>query len=106
MKQNENTPAAYQVTIITQGAAHNTNEAAADQSSAIVQEVVNAKNNSAAIVALIPLQIFLHIVVVLTHTQCVSVAADGYEDFMEFENMQWDSIEKWISAARKTYLYG
>ena len=55
--------------------------------------------NSVAIAALIPLQIVLDTIVDLNRTQCVSVAADGYEDFMKFENMQWDSIEKWILTA-------
>ena len=32
------------------------------------------------------------------------MAADGYEDFMDFGNMTWDSIEKWISAARNRNL--
>ena len=27
------------------------------------------------------------------------MAANGHEYLMEFENMQWDSVEKWISAA-------
>ena len=32
--------------------------------------------------------------------------SDIYENFMEFENMQWDSIKKWIPAARKSNLNG
>ena len=33
------------------------------------------------------------------------MVADGYEDFMYFENMQWYSIEKWIYAAIKSNLH-
>ena len=33
------------------------------------------------------------------------MAAYGYEDFMELENMQWGSIEKWISNVRKINLH-
>ena len=32
------------------------------------------------------------------------MAADGYVDLMDFENMQWTSVEKWISAARRSTL--
>ena len=57
-----------------------------------------------SILELIPIQRVLHATVGLNRTQCVAVAADGYEDFMEFQKMQWDRIEKWISAARKSNL--
>ena len=46
-----------------------------------------------------PLQRVFHAIVCLTWTQYVDVAADRYEDFIDFENMQWYSIEKCISAA-------
>ena len=91
-EQNAITAVEPQAEETTQGAAHDTNKAA--QAAAIVQGLVNAKNNSAAIVALIPLHRVLHTIVGLTRTQCAAMAADGYEDFMDFENMQWDSIEK------------
>ena len=32
------------------------------------------------------------------------MAADGYEDFIDFENIQWDRIGKLISAARNSNL--
>ena len=45
----------------------------------------------------------LHIIVGLTQPYCVAMAADVYEDFMDFDNfdnMQWDNIEKWIFTRR------
>ena len=104
MAQNANTEAEAQAEAITQGEAHNENVAAADQTAAIVQGVVNVENSAAAIVALSALQRVLHIIVGLTRTKCVAVADYGYEDFMVFEDMQWDSTKKWISAARKSNL--
>ena len=62
--------------------------------------MANASNNDEHIVALIPLQIVPHTIVGLTRAQFVSVDDDIYEDFVYFDNMQWDNIEKWISAAR------
>ena len=53
---------------------------------------------------MIPLQRVLHTIVGITRTQYIDVAADVYEDFMEFENMQWDISKKWISAARNSNL--
>ena len=97
-EQNAITAVESQAEETTQGAAHDINKAA--QAASIVQVLVKAKNNSAAIVALSPLRRVLHTIFGLTRTQCATVAADGYEDFTDFENMQWDSIEKWISAAR------
>ena len=69
------------------------------QEAEIVQGVVNAENNTSGIAAFIPLQRVLHTIFGLTWAQCVAVAADGYEDFMDFENIQSGNIEKWISAA-------
>ena len=66
--------------------------------------VANEANNAAAIASLIEIQRFLHTIVGLTRTKFVAVAADKYEDFMDFENMQWGSIEKWISTSRKSNL--
>ena len=100
MAQNSNVAEAYQVAAITQGVSHNANVTAAAQSAAIVQCVVNTENNVADISSLRPLQIFLHTIVGLTQTQWVSVAAGGYEYFMNFENIQWYIIKKWISAVR------
>ena len=63
-----------------------------------------AQNAAAAIMALSPLQRVLHRIVGLSQPACVAVAADGYETFMDFENMQWKDVEKWISNARKLNL--
>mmetsp|Transcript_15996 Transcript_15996/g.23840 ORF Transcript_15996/g.23840 Transcript_15996/m.23840 type:complete len:787 (+) Transcript_15996:5053-7413(+) len=63
-----------------------------------------AQNAAAAIMALSPLQRVLHTIVGLAQPACVAVAADGYEEFMDFENMQWKDVEKWISNARKLTL--
>ena len=102
MKQNAAVSASAQTLAISQGGAKNANTSA--QAAATVQGLVNAENNAAAILASIPLQIVFHTIVGLTRTQCAAVAADGYEDFMEFENMQWDSIEKLISTTREINL--
>ena len=99
MAQNANRLASSQAEEITQGAAQNANVAAVDQAEEIIQRLENAANNAAAVVALSPIQRVLHTIVVLTRTQCVAVVSDGYKDFMDFENIQWDSIEKWISSA-------
>ena len=32
------------------------------------------------------------------------MTSDGYEYFMDFENMQWESIEKWITTTRNINL--
>ena len=94
MAQNKNSPEASHAAVITQGEAHHENAAAAAQEIEIVQGVVNAQNNAAAIAALRPIQRFLHNIFGLTRTQCVAVTSDGYEYFMDFENIQWESIEK------------
>ena len=104
MAHNVNIEAASLAEAITQGAAHNENLAIAAQATAIIQGVVNTENNAAAIAALIPLQRVLHTIVGLNRTQFLDVSADGYEDFVDFENMQWDNIEKYISDARKSHL--
>ena len=74
-------------------------DASASQAVEIFQLVIHAENNAAEIAVLIPLQRVLHTIFSLTWTQCIAVDADGYEDFINFKNMQWDSIEKWTSAA-------
>ena len=92
MAQNANVSVASQAAAITQIEAQNANLAAAAQAAEIFQLVVNAENKAAEIAVLIPLQRVLHTIVSLTWTQCVAVTADGYEDFMDFENMQWGKI--------------
>ena len=62
---------------------------------------MNESNNSVSIAELSSLQRVLHKIVGLTRTQCAAVASYGYEDFIEFENMKWDSIEKRISVVIK-----
>ena len=89
MAHNSNAAAASKAEEISQGAGHNSNTAA--QATAIVQVVVNAENRAAAIAELIPLQRVLHTIVGLTCTQFVAMAADWYEDFLYFDNVQWDS---------------
>ena len=104
MAQNANTVEKFHAAAISQGSSQNLNVAEAAQVEEIVQGSVNAENNAAAIATLIPLQRLLHTIVGLTRKKCASMEADGYEDFMEFENMQWDNIEKCIYNARNSDL--
>ena len=60
MAQNSNTSAAGQAAV--------QNEDAASQAASIVQVVVNAANNDAAIAEVIPFQSFLHTIFSLTRT--------------------------------------
>ena len=92
MAQNANAAAEAQVAAIAQGPAQNANVTAEAQAEAIVQGAVNAENNAATIATLRPFQRFFHTIVGLTRTQCISVASDAYEDFMDFENIHWDNI--------------
>ena len=85
--------AVSQTAVIKQVEAHNANVSTAAQAAGIFQGVVNAKNNAADIQALRPHLRVLHTICGLTWTQCVYVSTDGYEDFMDFENMKWDGIE-------------
>ena len=62
---------------------------------------MNESNNSVSVAELSSLQRVRHKIVGLTRTQCAAVASYGYEDFIEFENMKWDSIEKRISVVIK-----
>ena len=87
MAQNTNSSEASHAAVITQGEAHHENAAAEAQKIEIVQGVVNAQNNAAAIAALIPIQRVLHSIVVITRIQFAAVVADGYEDFVEFDGM-------------------
>ena len=102
MAQNSAAAAADQASEIAQGSSNNAYEAA--QAEAIVKGVINAANNAAAIAALIPLQRSLRTNTGPTRTQCAAVATDGYEYFMEFEIMQWYSIEKLIFTAKNSNL--
>ena len=101
MAHNKNASEASYTAEIEQGLEKNENAAAKSES--IVQGVVNEENNASDIKAQIPLQRVLHTIVGLTRTQCVTAAADGYEDFTDFDNLQWDSIKK-KTAARKINL--
>ena len=104
MTHNANTAVSAQSSETTKGEAQNANVAALYQAVSIIQGVVTAANNAASIAGMSPLQRFLHTIIGLNQTQCVAVSADRYEYFMEFENMQWDSIENFISTARKRNL--
>ena len=63
---------------IIQVSAQNSNVAEAAQAAATFQGLLNAETNSAAILSLSTLHIFVHMIVGLTLTQCLAVAADGY----------------------------
>ena len=102
MSQNADAASSTEALAMAQGASHNSNSAA--QASAIFQGVVNVENNNAEIAWLIPLQRFLNAIVGLTPKECVAVAADWYEYFMDFENIQWDNIENFISGVTKINL--
>ena len=88
MAQNKNTAELAHAAEITQGSSHNANVTESAQESPIFQGVVHVENNAASITELIPLQRVLHTILGINQTQCIDVAYDGYEDFMEFENMQ------------------
>ena len=91
MSQNSSLEAAAQEEAVTQVSYQNANAAA--QSAAIVQVVLNEANNAAAIAALISLQRVLQTIVGLTRTQCAGMAADGYEDFIDFEKYNGTALK-------------
>ena len=78
-------------------------QTAAQAAALLVQQQAIAAG-AALIAALSPLQRLLHTNCGLTQAQYTAMAADGYVDLMDFENMQWTSVEKWISATRKSTL--
>ena len=69
------------------------------------QRAANAAAAAERVLAgLDPIQRVLNNVVGLTQPQCVAIEADGYQEFMDFENMNWINVEKWIYSARRANL--